>query len=175
MSEVIGNEIINSNYLDYKNFLSHEELEIFSFYMYEDDPRRLKGFEDIFGNFFGTKKEKPIWKNTKHEKIFKNLYPFLKSQMVFGLGKGAYTKYGVLKYTADFYWEEENKIYEIDGNSHKTELQKLKYKKRDLILELEFGIKTDRYNNKQVEQMLLERIRENKVVERFGEQFVARS
>lgn len=92
--------------------------------------------------------------------------------MVFGLGKGAYTKYGVLKYTADFYWEEENKIYEIDGNSHKTELQKIKDKKRDLILELEFGIKTVRYTNKQVEQMLLERIRENKVVERFGEQFV---
>lgn len=175
MSEVLGNEIINSEYLGYNDFLSHEELEIFSFYMYEADPRRLKGFEDIFGSFFGTKKEKPIWQNTKHEKTFRNLYPFLKSQIVFGLGKGAYKKYGVLKYTADFYWEEENKIYEIDGNSHKTELQKLKDKKRDLILELEFGIKTVRYTNEQVEQMLLERIRENKVVERFGEQFVLRT
>lgn len=175
MSEVLGSEIINSEYLGYNDFLSHEELEIFSFYMYEADPRRLKGFEDIFENFFGNKKEKPIWQNTKHEKIFKKLYPFLKSQMVFGLGEGAYKKYGVLKYTADFYWEEENKIYEIDGNSHKTELQKLKDKKRDLILELDFGIKTVRYTNEQVEQILLERIRENKVVERFGEQFVARS
>lgn len=76
MSEVIGNEIINSNYLDYKDFLSHEELEIFSFYMYEADPRRLKGFEDIFGNFFGTKKEKPIWKNTKHEKYSRTYIRF---------------------------------------------------------------------------------------------------
>ncbi|WP_126498228.1 DUF559 domain-containing protein [Staphylococcus simulans] len=101
--------------------------------------------------------------------------PFLSSQIVFGLGKGAYKKYGVLKYTADFFWEEENKIYEIDGDNHKTELQKLKDKKRDLIFELEFGIKTIRYTNKQVEEMLLERIRENKVVERFGEQFVVRS
>lgn len=175
MSEVIGNEIINSNYLDYSDFLSHEEIEVFSFYMYESDPRRLKGFEDIFGSFFRTQKEKPIWKNTKHENIFKKLYPFLSSQIVFGLGKGAYKKYGVLKYTADFFWEEENKIYEIDGDNHKTELQKLKDKKRDLIFELEFGIKTIRYTNKQVEEMLLERIRENKVVERFGEQFVVRS
>lgn len=84
-------------------------------------------------------------------------------------------KYGVLKYTADFYSEERNIVYEVDGSSHKTELQKLKDEKRDLILELEFGIKTVRFTNKQVEKMLLERIRTNKVVERIAEQSIARS
>lgn len=62
MSEVIGNEIINSNYLDYSDFLSHEEIEVFSFYMYESDPRRLKGFEDIFGSFLELKKKSQFGK-----------------------------------------------------------------------------------------------------------------
>lgn len=172
MSEVIGNEIILSEHLNYCDFLSHEELELFSSFMFEANPRKIESFGDVFNGIFGDRLTKPIWQNTKHEVVFKQMFPFLKSQVVFGLGKGAYKKYGVLKYTADFYFEEENKIYEIDGNSHKTELQKLKDKKRDLILELEFGIKTARFTNKQVEQMLLEKIRENKVVERFGKQFV---
>src|SRR5699024_291011 len=172
MKDVIGNEIILSDYLTHDDFLSHEELELFSSFMFEANPRKIEGFEDIFDGFFGERLTKPIWQNTKHENIFEELFPFLKSQIVFGLGKGSYKKYVVLKYTADFYDEDNNKIYEIDGNSHKTELQKLKDKKRDLILELEFGIKTVRFTNKQVEQMFLERIRENKVVERFGKQFV---
>ncbi|WP_447556972.1 DUF559 domain-containing protein [Staphylococcus epidermidis] len=59
-------------------------------------------------------------------------------------------------------------MYEIDGSSHKTKLQKLKDEKRDLILELEFGIKTYRFSNRKVEQMLIDRIRNNKVVERIA-------
>ncbi|MCO4347473.1 endonuclease domain-containing protein [Staphylococcus agnetis] len=175
MNEVIGNEIILSDYLTYDDFLSHEELELFSSFMFEANPRKIESFGDIFDGVFGDRLTKPIWQNTKHENIFKELFPFLKCQVVFGLGKGAYKKYGVLKYTADFYSEEENKVYEIDGNSHKTELQKLKDEKRDLILELEFGIKTVRFTNKQVEEMLLERIRANKVVERIAEQSINRS
>ena len=164
MSEVIGNEIILSDYLTHDDFLSHEELELFSSFMFEANPRKIEGFEDIFNGVFGDRLTKPIWQNTKHENVFSELFPFLKSQVVFGLGKGAYKKYGVLKYTADFYSEERNIVYEVDGSSHKTELQKLKDEKRDLILELEFGIKTVRFTNKQVEKMLLERIRTNKVV-----------
>ncbi|NMK81802.1 DUF559 domain-containing protein [Staphylococcus capitis] len=172
MSEVIGNEIILSDYLGYEDFTSHEELEIFSSIMNEVNPRKTEDFLDVFGDFFGDRRTKPIWKGTTHENVFNKLFPFLETQVVFGLGKGAYKKYGVLKYTADFYDADRKTIYEIDGSSHKTKLQKLKDEKRDLTLELEFGIKTYRFSNKKVEQMLLERIRENKVVERFGEQFV---
>lgn len=106
-----------------------------------------------------------MWKNTLHENIFAYLFPNLERQKVFGLGKGGYKKYGVKKYTADFYDKEDNSIWEVDGNSHNSEVQKLKDENRDLILKIEFDIETYRVTNKEVEEILLKKIRRSKVVD----------
>ncbi|WP_447556838.1 hypothetical protein [Staphylococcus epidermidis] len=79
MSEVIGNEIILSDYLGYEDFTSHEELEIFSSIMNEVNPRKTEDFLDVFGDFFGDRRTKPIWKGTTHENVFNKLFPFLET------------------------------------------------------------------------------------------------
>lgn len=125
------------------------------------------GMMELTFSLFGFLGNKPKTSFTKHENAFYLIYPYLERQVTFGLGKGAYKKYGVLKYTADFYDRKNNVVYEIDGDGHNWELQKLKDKKRDLILELEFGIKTIRFSNYDVEKMMLKRIREVGLVEQF--------
>ena len=159
-------EIILSNYLNYDDFHSEDELNVFNSILYELDPMASKcDFEDIFEGFFGIKsRPEPIWENTLHENIFSKLFPFLEKQVVFGLGEGAYKKYKALKYTADFYDPKELTVWEIDGESHSSELQKLKDRKRDLILGIEFSIETVRVTNEEVERLLLDRIRSRNVV-----------
>lgn len=171
MNEVnLSNEIILSNYLSHKDFRSKEEIEVFNSIIYKLDPTNTGDFfRDVFDSFMNDfVKPDPIFKNTVHENIFSKLFPFLEKQVVFGLGKDAYKKYKVLKYTADFYNREDNVIWEIDGDNHKNGLQKLKDEKRDLILELEYQAETIRISNKEVEELLLERIRDRKVVEKIG-------
>jgi len=164
------NEIILSNYLLEKDFESIEELNIFNELIFNADPKALKGTHDIFEAFFGNFYEKPVWKDTLHENIFSRLFPFLEKQITFGLGKGAYKKYGVLKYTVDFYNREDDVVWEIDGGSHNSGLQRIKDEKRDLILAIEYGVETIRITNEQVENLLLERIRKTEAVKRiYGE------
>ncbi len=165
------NEMMLSKYLDYDDFISEKELEVFNSLLYDSDPTANKNnsFEDIFDLFFGQNfKPDPIWENTLHENLFHKLFPFLERQVVKGLGKGSYAKYGVKKYTLDFLDTSDNIAWEIDGESHNSKLQKIKDQKRDLILELEFGVTTYRITNKDVEKLLLNRIRDRKVVEIIG-------
>lgn len=49
-------------------------------------------------------------------------------------------------------------IYEIDGTSHNTELQKIKDKIRDYFFWHELGIKTIRLTNNAVEKIAWERL-----------------
>lgn len=155
------NEIaLSSSLLDIEEFNSDKEIEIFiSFlngsyeYGYKD-----KMFYSIFNSFFGIKPP-PTFKDTKHEKAFSLLYPYLEKQVAFGTGKGGYKEWGVKKFTVDFYNKKTNTIYEIDGASHFTEIGRLKDEYRDGLLHLLHGVNTVRISNKEVEMMLLERIR----------------
>ena len=144
-------------------FSSKNEANTFWKVMFECDGGVMSLALSSFEQFDKT----PKTSFTKHENAFYMLYPGLKRQVTFGLGKGAYKKYKVLKYTADFYDDKNNIIYEIDGDSHNWELQKLKDEKRDLILEIEYGIKTVRFSNHDVEKMVLKRIREVGLIEQL--------
>ncbi|PEQ66922.1 DUF559 domain-containing protein [Bacillus cereus] len=97
-------------------------------------------------------------KGTFHEVLFGILFPYLKSQVAFGTGKGGYKKYGVKRYIADFYDEEHKTIYEIDGKSHQTKLGILSDELRDRFFRNELGIKTIRILNKGVEKLLEDRV-----------------
>ncbi|WP_242225920.1 DUF559 domain-containing protein [Bacillus cereus group sp. BfR-BA-01358] len=101
-------------------------------------------------------------KGTYHEVVFGLLYPWLKSQVSFGTGKGGYEKYGVKRYIADFYDEERKIIYEIDGKSHNTKIGILKDAIRNIFFRDELGIKTIRFTNEEVEQLLRDRLAELK-------------
>ena len=65
---------------------------------------------------------------TKHERIFKEMYPYLECQISFGTGKDGYKKYGVKRYIADFVDRKSRTIIEIDGSNHTNKLQQLKIK-----------------------------------------------
>lgn len=90
------NEIsLSSSLLDIEEFNSDKEIEIFiSFlngsyeYGYKD-----KMFYSIFNSFLGIKPP-PTFKDTKHEKAFSLLYPYLEKQVAFGTGKGGYKEWG---------------------------------------------------------------------------------
>ncbi|MED1303188.1 hypothetical protein BK704_19350 [[Bacillus thuringiensis] serovar konkukian] len=97
-------------------------------------------------------------KGTFHEVLFGILFPYLKSQVAFGTGKGGYKKYGVKRYIADFYDEEYKTIYEIDGKSHRTTLGILSDELRDRFFRNELGIKTIRISNEGVENLLEDRL-----------------
>ncbi|WP_322781232.1 DUF559 domain-containing protein [Staphylococcus haemolyticus] len=123
-------------------------------------------FHLIFDSFFGGSGKPKInfiggindTRNTLHENLFSALYPHYKKQVHFGTGKGGYEKYLSKRYTADFYDEENDIIYEIDGTSHDNELQKIKDKIRDYFFWHELGIKTIRLTNKAVENIAWERL-----------------
>ena len=85
-----------------------------------------------------------------HENLFAWLYPELKRQVVFGTGKGGKNKYLTCRYVADFYDEQNKVIYEIDGTSHKSRLQKIKDKIRDYFFWNELRIRTIRLTNEEV-------------------------
>lgn len=106
-------------------------------------------------NFVGGINDK---RNTLHENLFSAMFPHLKKQVHFGTDKGGYEKYLSKRYTADFYNETTDEIYEIDGSSHKTELQKLKDNIRDIFFWQELGIKTVRLSNQDVETMVMNRL-----------------
>lgn len=165
----IENEQILSNYLIARDFESLDEIKIFNSVIITCNPRYSSDtFESVFEIFFkDINKPKPVFSNTIHENIFAYLFPNLEKQVVFGLGKGSYKRFGVKKYTADFLDRDTKTIWEIDGKSHEDPLQKLKDKKRDLIMQIYFGIETVRVTNEHVERLLLERIRRTKVVERW--------
>jgi hypothetical protein len=96
---------------------------------------------------------------TLHENLFALLYPKLKRQVSFGTGKGGTAKYsGTRRITVDFYDSEDRIAYEIDGKSHNSKISKMKDQLRDGILFIEYGIKIYRYTNKQVEQMVKNRL-----------------
>ena len=98
-------------------------------------------------------------RRTTHEAIFKMLNPNLEEQVSFGTGEGGYKKYGVKRYIADFYDNQNNLIYEIDGKNHSNELKILKDKIRDYFFFYDLNIKTIRLSNKGVEKILKERLR----------------
>lgn len=139
--------------------------KLFNEIVIECDPRALKNKTDIFdmvfkigrykSNFAGGANDKHM---TKHEQIFNLLYPNLKGQVAFGTKKGGREKYGFKKVTVDFYDSKNRIAYEIDGLNHKKELQRLKDRVKELFLDLEYGIRTIRYTNKEVEIMLKARL-----------------
>ena len=155
------NEItLSSDYLTKADFENEKEIAVFNGLLngYYEPDYDSKIFNKLFNIFIG-EKEKPVFENTKHENVYSILFPELEKQVTFGTGKGGYKEWGVKKFTADFYDKKENTIYEIDGESHFTEIGILKDKYRDGLLNLLHGAKTVRISNKEVEMMLLKRIR----------------
>lgn len=98
---------------------------------------------------------------TKHEQIFSLLYPGLKEQVSFGSGKGGYEKYTFKRVIVDFYDEENKLAIEIDGENHKSHYRSLKDRIKELMLLNEYGIRICRITNKQVENLLIERVTKN--------------
>lgn len=86
---------------------------------------------------------------TKHERIFKEMYPYLECQISFGTGKDGYKKYGVKRYIADFVDRKSRTIIEIDGSNHTNKLQQLKDKMRRIFF-LENNYMTIRFSNDEV-------------------------
>lgn len=120
-----------------------------------------KGPHLVFDLFFGGRNKKSNFigginddRKTLHENMFQMMFPGLTPQVHFGTGKGGYKKYLSKRYTADFYDEDNNIIYEIDGDSHNEEIQQLKDKIRDSFFWNELGIRTIRYTNEEVEEKL---------------------
>lgn len=110
------------------------------------------------GNFIGGNGD---YVRTKHEKVFKLLYPNLLEQVSFGTGVGGYEKYTFKRVVVDFYDEKNKLAIEIDGNSHKRYSRQLKDKMKELMLLEVYGIKTIRFTNEEVEELLKKRVRIN--------------
>lgn len=160
MNEIALSITLSSDYLTKEDFENDKEIAVFNSLLngYYEEDYKSKIFNELINIFIG-EKEKPVFKNTKHEKVFSILFPELEQQVTFGTGKGGYKEWGVKKFTADFYDRDINVIYEIDGRSHLTEIGKLKDSYRDKLLNALYEIHTVRFSNKEVEKMLLERIR----------------
>lgn len=153
---------VMSKYLKLEDFQTKEELELFNAVMYKLNPRNSGDiYEDVFNAFFNAGCKKPIFNKTLHENIFSVLFPHLEPQVSFGVGKGNYKKYLAKKFVADFYDKDTKTIWEIDGENHKEEVQKLKDQRRDLFFKNTLGIETVRVTNKKVEEILLKRISMN--------------
>lgn len=145
--------------------LTKKENTIFQWYMIRNNTAMINGLIDWIVN--EPPKRRMITSDTTHERVFHLMYPSLKKQVVIGTGKGGYKKWGVKKFTLDFYDKDNNIAYEIDGKSHETEIGRLRDKYRDMLLNYLCGIRTVRYSNKEVENMLKRRIKELGV-EHFG-------
>lgn len=138
--------------------LTEDEKVIFQWYMLRNNAGMINGLINWIMD--EPPKRQMIMSDTTHERIFHLMHPSLKQQVVIGTGKGGYKKWGVKKFTLDFYDENKNIAYEIDGKSHETEIGKLQDKYRDMLLRYLCGIRTVRYSNEEVENMLKRRIKE---------------
>lgn len=138
--------------------LTESENAIFQYYMFINDASLLPMMLDWIMN--EPTKKVMITSFTTHERIFHMMYPSLKQQVAFGTGKGGYKEWGVKRFILDFYDEGKNIAYEIDGRTHETEIGKLRDKYRDGLLYHLHGIRTIRYSNGEVENMLKKRIKE---------------
>lgn len=154
----------------YLKFESEREESLFHKIIFDADG----GFLSLASELFFGGDKLPKFEYTKHENVFAKMYPGLERQVTFGTGKGGLEKWHTKKYTCDFFDRKNKIIYEIDGDSHKSEYQMLKDKFRDCFFFLEKNIKTVRVTNREVEEMLLERIRKlNLVDEVFKKKDVA--
>lgn len=154
----------------YLKFESEREESLFHKIIFDADG----GFLSLASELFFGGNKLPKFEYTKHENVFAKMYPGLERQVTFGTGKGGLEKWHTKKYTCDFFDRKNKIIYEIDGDSHKSEYQMLKDKFRDCFFYLEKNIKTVRVTNREVEEMLLERIRKlNLVDEVFKKKDVA--
>lgn len=154
----------------YLKFESEREESLFRKIIFDADG----GFLSLASELFFGGDKLPKFEYTKHENVFAQMYPGLERQVTFGTGKGGLEKWHSKKFTCDFFDRENRIIYEIDGDSHKSEYQMLKDKFRDCFFYLEKNIKTVRVTNREVEEMLLERIRKlNLVDEVFKKKDVA--
>ncbi|KON90543.1 hypothetical protein AF333_29040 [Aneurinibacillus migulanus] len=129
------------------------------------NPNCPSDFGEVFDIFFSSQSSNFVGgqgdkRRTTHENMFSMLYPHMKQQVHFGTGKGGLEEYLSKRFTADFYDEENNIIYEIDGDNHKTEIKILKDKIRDYFFYHELGIRTVRLTNQQVEEMMMEKLLE---------------
>lgn len=101
---------------------------------------------------------------TRHEKIFKFLYPYFLEQVTFGTGKDGFKKYGTKKYTVDFYDPTRKIAWEIDGASHNSIDAIKKDLKRDNFLKTAYGVTVIRVSNDFIKKLMIERLRENGVI-----------
>lgn len=145
--------------------LTEKENLIFHYLMFRNDVGIINTL--ISWAMGESPKKVMITSYTTHEQIFHLMYPFLKQQVTFGTGKNGYKDWGVKKFTLDFYDEDRKVAYEIDGKSHRSEIGKLRDELRDGLLYHLHGIRTVRYSNLEVENMLKRRIKEIGV-EHFG-------
>lgn len=101
---------------------------------------------------------------TRHEKIFKMLYPNLLEQVAFGTGKNGLKVYGTKKYTVDFFDPDRNVAWEIDGQSHKSSSAIENDLKRDAFLKNVYDITVFRISNDFVKKLMIKRLKENGVI-----------
>lgn len=153
----------------YLKFESEREESLFRKIIFDADG----GFLSLASELFFGRDKLPKFEYTKHENVFAQMYPGLERQVTFGTGKGGLEKWHTKKYTCDFFDRKNKIIYEIDGDTHKTELQIIKDQLRDCFFFLEKDIRTVRITNREVEEKLLLRIRDlDLVTEVFNEKVV---
>jgi hypothetical protein len=97
-------------------------------------------------------------RRTRHEILFGALFPEMQHQVSFGTGSGGYKKYISKSFVADFYDESSMTIFEIDGDSHNTEIQKIKDFIRTSFFK-SLGIEVVRISNESVERLIKERVK----------------
>lgn len=89
---------------------------------------------------------------TKHEKMFKKMFPYLEPQVSFGTGDNGYKTYLCKRYIADFVDHRNNCVIEIDGECHKTRSKYLKDRLRTYFFN-DIGYNVVRFSNKGVETL----------------------
>lgn len=89
--------------------------------------------------------------NTRHEIMFASMHPELEHQVAFGTGLGGLKEWGTKKFTVDFFDREREIAYEIDGESHATELGVVNDKLKEIFL-AQKNISVVRFSNAEVEE-----------------------
>lgn len=119
-------------------------------------------FSGMFSGIFGFKvsnfKGGCGQARTTHENMMALLYPEAEQQVVFGTGKCGHKRWLSKKFTVDFFDRKNNFVIEVDGFSHQSELAKIKDRLRYAFFQ-SIGIKTARFTNKEVEEMMLRHLK----------------
>lgn len=89
---------------------------------------------------------------TRHENMFRRMFPYLDTQVSFGTGKDGYKKYSCKRYIADFVDYRNNCIIEVDGKSHNSWSKRVRDRVRTYFFR-DIGFDVIRFTNEEVETL----------------------